>query len=83
MLSDESVTSGQNLSEVVQKIEKDSLCEDVVKKFDYRRRLLEEDDHAALLKHKWTVVQSLSVEELLPELISCGAISPTDKEDIQ
>lgn len=83
LLSDESVTSGQNLGEVLDKIKKDSLSEEVVQKFDYRRRLLEEDDHASLIKHKWTIVQSLSVQELLPELVSCGVISTSDKEEIK
>lgn len=83
LLSDESVNSGQNLGDVLNKIKKDALSEEVAKKFDYRKRLLEEDDHASLIRHKWAIVQSLSVQELLPELISTGAISTSDKEDIQ
>jgi hypothetical protein len=83
LLSDDSVTSGQNLGDVLDRIKKDSLSEEVMKKFDYRKRLLEEDDHASLLRHKWTIVQSLSVQELLPELISSGVISTSDKEEIK
>lgn len=82
LLSDESVTSGQNLGDVVEKIKKDSLSEEVAMKFDYKRRVLEEDDRAAMLKHKWTIVQSLSVQEILPQLISYGAISLEDKVEI-
>ena len=83
LLSDESVSSGQNLGDVLKKIKKDALSEEVAKKFDYRKRLLEEDDHASLMRHKWTIVQSLSVQELLPELIGYGVISTSDKEEIQ
>lgn len=83
LLSDDSVTSGQNLKSVLEKINKDSLSADIVKKFDYGRRLMEEEDKAVLLKHKWSIVQSLSVDEVLPELISCGVVSPKDRTDIK
>lgn len=83
LLSDDSVTSGQNLKSVLEKINKDSLSADIVKKFDYGRRLMEEEDKAVFLKHKWSIVQSLSVDEVLPELISCGVVSPKDRTDIK
>ena len=83
LLSDESVTSGQNLGRLLDKIKTDSLSDKVLSKFDYSARILEEEDRAALLRHKWTIVQSLSVDELLPELISSGAISIADKEQIK
>ena len=76
-------SEGQNLGEVLEKITNDSQSEEVARKFDYGRRLLEEDDHAALLKHKWTLVQSMSVEELLPELISLGSINMQEKDQIK
>ncbi len=83
LLSDESVTGGQNLGKMLDKIKADSLRDEVLKKFDYRTSFFEEDDHSALLKYKWTIVQSLSVDELLPELISCGVISIVDKDQIK
>lgn len=83
LLSDDSVTSGQNLGEVLEKIKQDSMSEDTAKKFDYGRRLLEENHRSALLRHKWTIVQSLSVDELLPELVSFGAVSLKDKDAIK
>ena len=83
LLSDDSVTAGQNLEKVLVKIKSDSLSDEVLKKFDYGARFLEEDDRAALLKHKWTIVQSLSVNEILPELISCGVVSIVDKDQIK
>ena len=83
LLSDDSVTGEQNLTKVLEKIKSDSLSDDVMKKFDYGARFLEEDDRAALIKHKWTIVQSLSVDEILPELISCGVISMAEKDQIK
>lgn len=83
LLSDDSVTGGQSFESVLKKIEEDSQSQEVERKFDYGRRLLEEDDRAAILKHKWTVVQSLSVDELLPQLISFGVVSLKEKDEIK
>ena len=70
------------MGKVLEQIQKDSQSEEVAKKFDYHSRLLEEEDHAALLKHKWNIVQSLSVEEILPELVALGAVSLSEKDEI-
>lgn len=83
LLSDDSVTGGQNFGEVLERIKRDSQSEEVARKFDYGRRLLEEEDHVALNRHKWMLVQSLSVDELLPELISLGTISLQEKDEIK
>lgn len=83
LLSDDSITSGLNLGSLMEKIKKDSLMEDVREKFMYRRNLLEENHRAAMMKHKWTIVQSLSVDEVLPELVSTGVISMLEKGDIK
>ena len=83
LLSDKSVMSGQNLGEVVQKIKKDSLSEEVARKFVYQQVPLKDGERAAIFKHMSTIEESVSVDEVLPELISAGAISPQEKEDIK
>ena len=83
LLADDSVTSGQQLEPVLEKIKKDSFSEEVWKKFKYERRFLEEDDSSALKRHKWAIVQSLSVDELLPELVTLGVVSLSEKAEIK
>lgn len=83
LLSDDSVTSGQNLGSVLEKIKADSASEDVRKKFQYERRLLEEKDRAVMITFKSSIVKSLSVEDVLPGLVSTGIVSSTEKTEIQ
>ena len=83
LLSDEDVMAGQHLDDVVENIKKDSLSDDVKRKFQYKRRLLEENDSMALKNHKWAIIQSLSVDEVLPELIALGVVSSWEKVDIK
>ncbi len=82
LLSDETITSGQNIDDVLESIRKDSKLEQVRVKFQYEKRLLEENDRATLLKYKSTIVQSVSVDNVLPELVSCGVVSAEDKTAI-
>ena len=58
-------------------------ADEVRKKFSYARRHLDEGDNAALLKHKWALVQSISVDDILPDLISVGVVSPAEKEEVK
>ena len=83
LLKDDGVTSGMNLGEVVEKIERDALSEAVAAKFGYGRTLLAEADRSALLKHKWTIGESLFVSEVLPELVGGGVLSIQDKDSIK
>ena len=82
LLSDESITSGQNLEDVLKQIKKDAVSEEVRATFQYERRLLEENDHSTMLKYKATIVRTLSVDNILPELVSCGVVSSADKMKI-
>ena len=82
LLSDESITSGQNLKDVLKQIKKDAMSEEVRADFQYERRLLEENDHQTMLNHKSTIVRTLSVDNILPELVSCGVVSSADKMKI-
>ena len=79
---DESITSGQNLEEVLKKIQDDSKLEEVRKKFQYETKSLEESDRLTLDKHKSIIMQTLSVENILPELVSSGAVSCASKGKI-
>ena len=83
LLSDDFITSGQNLEPVLEKIKSDSTSEDVKKKFQYERRLLEERDRAVMIRLKSSIVNSVSVDDVLPQLVSTGAISSTEKVEIQ
>ena len=82
LLSDEDVTSGQNLKNVLNVIKADAQSEDVLKKFKYEGRLMEENDKAILLKFKATIVKTLIVENILPDLVSSGIVSSSNKMKI-
>lgn len=83
LLSDDSITSGQNLESVLEQIKSDSKSDDVRNKFQYERRLLEENDRVVMIKYKSTIEKSLSVDNILPQLVSCGIVSSADKVEIQ
>lgn len=83
LLSDDSITAGQNLEQVLEQIKVDSMSDDVRKKFKYERRLLEENDRATMIRCKSSIVQSVSVEDVLPQLVSAGVVSSADKVQIQ
>ena len=77
------VTSGQNFGSVLEQIKADSTSEEVRQKFQYERWLLEESDREVMIKFKSVIMTSLSVEDVLPELVSTGIVSSMEKVDIQ
>ena len=83
LLSDPDVTSGQQLDTLVKKIRHDSESDKVVSKFKYSGEVLVEGHNASLREHEESIVGSLSVGEVLPELISRGAVSTQENDDIR
>ena len=71
-------TSGQQLEYLVKGIVDESRKEGIEKQFEYATEVLEERSNAALRKHVHTLVQGLIVDEILPQLISTGVISPDE-----
>ena len=82
VLKDAEASSGQELGDIVKKIEEDSKREDVRRRFQYTIGVLEEAHNAALRMHEQTIVQGLSVDEIMPELISAGVLSLEEKDRI-
>lgn len=76
VLKDPEATSGQNLHDIVRKIEEDSLSEDVEKRFT-------EEKHVAALKKHESRIASVDVHKLLPNLMSDGVISPEENAAIR
>ncbi len=83
LLSDPEVAAGQNLGQLVQSIRNDSESQDVIAKFQYITDVLHESQKATLKKHKEEVVQSLSVVEVLPNLVASGVVSINENSDIR
>ena len=75
LLKDTDATSGQNLEDIVKKIEEDSRKEGIEKQFEHTTGVLEERHNAALRKHEKAIIQGLDVYEVLPHLVSTGVIS--------
>ena len=68
---------------VIEEIKKDSLSAEVAKKFAYSCIPLNEKDRDALMKHKGTIVKSLFVEDVLPQLMAFGAVTLDEKEKVE
>lgn len=83
VLSDEGITAGQYLGPLVQRIEQDSRNEAVASKYQYREGVLMEEHNTSLRAHEETIVSGLSVEEVLPELIARGVVSPQENDSIR
>ncbi len=77
------VTSGQNLGSILEQIKADSKSEEVQRKFQYVRSSLEETDRKVMIAFKSLIEKTLSVEDVLPELVSDGIVSYMEKVDIQ
>ena len=82
VLKDAEASSGQELGDIVKSIEEDSKKEEVWKRFQYTVGILEEAHNAALRMHEQRIVQGLSVDEIMPELISAGVLSLEEKDRI-
>ncbi len=83
LLSDPDIAAGQNLSPLLDRIRHDSESESVSSQFSYSDGVLVEDHNAALKEHERAIVDSLSVGEVLPELVARGVVSAQENEDIR
>ncbi len=83
LLSDPSIASGQNLAPLLQRIRHDSESDSVSSQFGYNDGVLVEDHNASLKKHETDIVESLSVGEVLPQLVARGVVSAQENEDIR
>lgn len=83
LLSDPMVTSGQQLDTLVEKIRHDSESDEVISKFNYSGGVLVEGHNTSLREHEESIVGSLSVGEVLPQLISRGIVSTQENDDIR
>lgn len=83
LLSNPDIASGQNLSPLLDRIRHDSESESVSSRFSYNDGVLVEDHNASLKKHEKDIVESLSVGEVLPELVARGVVSAQENEDIR
>jgi len=81
LLSNEA--EGQKLEGILQKIRDDSTSEEIIQKFQCKKTALEEGDRSTLEKNKEIIMKTVSVENVLPDLISCGAISWESSENIR
>lgn len=83
VLREAGATGGQYLESIVESIESDSQREDIQSQFEYTMGVLEEKHNAALRAHEQTIIQSLDVAEVLPNMISFGAITPEENAVIR
>ena len=67
--------TGDDLRKLADEVEAESLKEDVVRRFHYLSTVLEEGHNAALRTHGPAIAASLRVEEVLPRLVSAGAVT--------
>lgn len=75
LLSDESVSAGQLLEDVLEKIKADSRDEVVKSRFGYSTSKLEVGDNVSLRHFEDKIVDALTVSEILPQLVSYGIVN--------
>ncbi len=75
-------SEGQNLETLWEKVKEDSKSEEVHQKFQYQKKGLEEGDRLALEKNKKVIIETLSVHNVLPALMTCGAVTSGNKGNI-
>ena len=83
LLADPDVASGQNLGGLVQSIRHDSDSQDIGSKYSYSEGVLLEGHNAALREHEEALVSSMSVSEVLPELVARGVVSAQENDEIR
>ena len=66
---------GQDLDDVVRKIEEDANKEGIEKRFEYAVGILEEHHNAVLKANEHAIVSNLNVEDVLPQLVSSGVVT--------
>lgn len=83
LLSDGSVSDGQLLDDVLEQIKLDSRDEQVKSRFDYSSGELKAGDSVSLRRLEDRIVNGLSVNEVLPQLISFGIVDLSENEQIR
>ena len=83
LLADPDIVAGQNLAPLVHRIRHDSESEAVSSQYHYGDGVLVEDHNATLREHEGDIVNSLSVGEVLPELVAKGVVSAQENDDIR
>lgn len=83
VLEDEYRSGGQQLESLVSRIRADACKEEVVGRFEAAPSRLDARQKAALRREEPTLVASLNVEEIMPDLVSYGVLSLDDNEVIR
>ena len=83
LLSDEAVTAGQRLGEVLRQIKRDSSDEEVRARFVYSSGRLDAGDTVSLREFEDKIVNALTVSEVLPQLVSFGIVDPSENDVIR
>ena len=83
LLSDQSVTAGQLLDGVLNKIQADSCDEEVRARFTYLSGGLKVGDRLSLRNFEEKIVSALTVSEVLPQLVAHGTVSLNENDLIR
>lgn len=83
LLSDESVTAGQLLDDVLKKIKADSCDDEVIDRFAYSSGALKVGDNVSLRNFEDDIVSALTVNEVLPQLVSYGIVNLSENDLIR
>ena len=83
LLSDESVTAGQLLDDVLKKIRADSCNEEVKVRFAYSSGALKVGDNVSLRNFEDDIINALTVSEVLPQLVSFGIVNLSENDLIR
>jgi len=83
ILADQDITAGLNLQDLVKRIRHDSESDDIASKFSYDAEVLVEGHNATLKEHEKTIVTSLNVGDVLPQLVASGVVSTQENDDIR
>ena len=83
LLSDDSVSSGQLLGDVLKKIQADSCDETVKARFLYSTKELMVGDNVSLRHFEDKIVNALTVSEVLPQLVSYGIVNLSENDLIR
>ena len=83
LLSDESVTAGQLLDDVLEKIKADSRNDEVIARFAYSSGALKVGDSVSLRNFEDDIMNALTVSEVLPQLVSYGIVNLSENDLIR
>lgn len=83
LLSNESVTAGQLLDDVLKQIKADSCNDGVVARFAYSSGVLKVGDSVSLRNSENDIINALTVSEVLPQLVSYGIVNLSENDLIR